>query len=179
MKNSCLATREDPRIQEFISLVRIVGEDTCKLILDRRLYCAIFNGAEFRDNQVFVLRPAKPRELSHFKYLATSSQTSVALIKLKNLSETAFPEEIANFRIFPSKEQGAQAFLVDVFGRQSESKPVDYFRPKSLVTFRTHCLNLNVVWIGANNLREPFYRFCLDPTKLTSYRCNKDSAPCG
>ena len=157
----CIATRLDPDIQKFITLAKLIGVETIQSMFGRSLYCDIVNRPSRPQNQVFLLRSAKKVELGLFQSRLTDNQS--ALAELKTLVETAVPKVIANFRIIFDEEQLSQAFLVNIFGEKSATRPIEYFSPKSLVTMYAHCSNLgNFDWCGSYRMIESFHKFCFD-----------------
>ena len=57
----------------------------------------------------------------------------------------------------------SQAFLVNVHGEMSALRGIEYFRPRTSITLKTHCLSLGgYVWTGSSALIDPFHDFCLE-----------------
>jgi hypothetical protein len=156
------AARTDPHLQNFIKLARALSDRGCLPVFERRLHCALFNEPEFPDNQVFLLRPAKPKQLRAYDFGLGDRETAAALTEMKSLAEVGIPEEVANFRILPSGKYALIVCLVNTFGQRSAMKGIEYFHPKSSVTLRVRCLNLgSFVWCGSSRMIAPFYRYCL------------------
>ena len=160
-----ITSRADPYIEKFVALTTVLGMRNLESMVQRSLYCEIINRPEVPENQIFVLRPAKAMELERFDPRIADiadDQMATALAELKRLAETALPEQIANFRIIPSKESPSKAFLFNAYGEKSATRETGYFRPKTSATLRVHCLSLGGYnWTGKSKMIDPFYDFCL------------------
>jgi hypothetical protein len=160
---SRLTSRNDPNIQRFVSRARDLGEETCNRLFDRCLFCDLFNGLDFPENQIFLLRPAKFRELKRIDFQIRNNPGATILNELKFVAMTSYPELVANFRLFPKQGKPSEAFLINIYGEKSCLKSFEYFRPKSSVTFKARCLSLGgYVWSGSKSVLKPFYSFCFD-----------------
>jgi hypothetical protein len=158
--NMLLVTRKDQRVQNFIRHGRDLG-DHAELVFGRHVYCTLLNEPLVPENQIFLLRPAKPRELpaSHAGIFTGSQRESFDT--LLGLARYEFPHLIADFRICADHEQEGECFLVDSFGQRTASRPSDYFRCYSASTFRRRCLTLGCGgWRGSDDTLPDFYAYC-------------------
>lgn len=157
-----LVTRKDARVEMFVNQASTLGAQNAKIVFGRDVYYHLFNGPAVPENQIFRLRPAKPRELRmNGVSLCSDAREREAFDILFALSRKTFPEMVAGFRICLDTTREGEAFLLDELGRRSASRPVDYFRPHSSQTFRRRCSVLGFpFWRSSDDLLQPFYVYC-------------------
>jgi hypothetical protein len=155
-----LVTRKDRRVQGFVTHARRLGEHDAELVFGREVFCRLFNEPLVAENQIFLLGPAKPREMPSYGRLFSGDQRE-SFDALVALSRYEFPHMVADFRICTDPEQVGECFLLDSFGQRSPSRPSEYFRCHSARTFRDRCLKLGCGgWRGSDDTLPDFYAYC-------------------
>lgn len=157
-----LVTRKDSRVEMFVRQARRLGEQNAEIVFGHTIFCDLFNEPLVPENQIFHLRPAKPRELRKTDAaLFSGTREREAFDALFTMSRQTFPHLIANFRICFDTSSDGDAFPVDYLGQRRASRPIDYFRPHSSRTFYERCLKIGCPgWRGSDQLLQPFYEYC-------------------
>ena len=129
----------------------------------------ILEEPKFPENQVFALRPAKPKELRAFIREDLDEQEAEKLAELRAMAELGFPIEIANFRILPCVQEPSKVVLANVYGERFEARDINYYCPRSSHTMKVRALNNNSSWFGTTEMIAPFTKFCLEtPPEISS-----------
>jgi hypothetical protein len=156
-----LATRKDYRVQDFLTHAQRLGQDNAEIVFHRDVMCGFFNEPLEPQNQIFLLRPAKPRELPASYASLFSGVQRESFDVLVAFSRYEFPHLIADFRICADAEHEGQRFLRDSFGQRSPSRSTEYFHCHSARLFRHRCLKLECGgWRGSDDALPDFYAYC-------------------
>jgi len=156
-----IASRADSQIQQLISLAHGVGIDQFGSMVERSLYCAFHNRPECAENQIFLLRSAKASELKRIRFWGVRREEELAFDQLKISLKDNWPEEIANFRLVCDERDSSQLTVFTMHGGKGSTRPLDYFQPKSFLTFKIRCMNSGTcTWFGPQKAIKPFLDFC-------------------
>jgi len=160
-----LAFRTDPLMQKFISLTSPLHAHL-EGMFGRALYCSIVNPLRQPENEVFLLRPAKPSEIRCLALWRVEPEHIATLDQLTSLVRLAWPRSITDCRLYLDEQNPAEAYLVDIYGQKSSTRPLAYFRPRSSRTLMSRCLKLGgFCWHGPAQAIEPFLKLCSPPSE--------------
>jgi hypothetical protein len=158
-----LVNRTHPHMKKYLSLLDTLGVAEVQHRLERRLYCQYYNRPRHGENQVFKLRPATAPELSRFDPRHESDPIVAATVSaIREFIRVSFPVEVANFRIVRDHEDKSKAYMSNMYGENSPSNGLDYYRPKSARTLLVRALSSNCYWHGPASLIQSFSDFCLN-----------------
>jgi hypothetical protein len=168
-----LESRTSPLMHQFLSLVDLLYAHR-ESMFGRNLRCTISNPLRRPENQIFLLRPAKPSQLERLDAPLVTPEEIAALTELKSLVRLAWPTPIADCRLYLNGPNSAEAFLVNIYGEKSPLRPIDYFRPRTALTMIRRCYKLGgycwhgFCWYGPRQAIEPFLNYCWQSSEIAS-----------